>query len=251
MLIDDTGDDGTSYDDTTVEAETTCYYALRARNALRVSPQSAPVTVTTGAAPVEPVIARQVDGADLTLDGETLDTTGTCSESDIASIASGCTINIFDPTVPLAVDGTLDAGAGFSIQIARTGAGTLTASSVASAADFPSDGDSVDVTFPAGRNVLAIFYSGTTHCFRVNVVPYWEWDGVPLSKDSDCQSTTTQTAADITDEDCIVTQFGKTASLRFHNVIFKQFNVNVRVNGSEVITTPDTSALASPFTVNL
>ena len=64
-------------------------------------------------------------------------------------------------------------------------------------------------------------------------------------------TATTQTAADITDEDYIVTQFGKTASLRFHNVIFEQFNVNVRVNGSEVIKTPDTPTLASPFTVNL
>ena len=176
-LTDDTGDATTSYTDDSVSAETTYVYAIRARNAHGVSPQSDPVTVTTGAAPVEPVIARQVDGAEFILDGETLDTTGTCSESDIASIASGCTIDIFDATVPLAVDGTLDAGAGFSIQIARTGAGTLTASSVASAADFPSDGDSVDVTFPAGRNVLAIFYNGTTHYFRVNVVPYWEWDG--------------------------------------------------------------------------
>ena len=63
VLIDDTGDDGTSYDDTTVDVETTYYYALKARNAGGLSRQSETVKVSTEAAQKEtsPVVARHFD----------------------------------------------------------------------------------------------------------------------------------------------------------------------------------------------
>ena len=51
LLADDTGDANASYTDDTVEAETTYVYAVRARNAHGLSPQSDPVSVTTPAAP--------------------------------------------------------------------------------------------------------------------------------------------------------------------------------------------------------
>ena len=51
VLTDDTESAGTSHTDDTVEAETTYLYAVRARNAGGLSPQSEPVSVTTPAAP--------------------------------------------------------------------------------------------------------------------------------------------------------------------------------------------------------
>ena len=89
------------------------------------------------------------------------------------------------------------------------------------------------------------------HFFRVNVVPYWELSGNRLSKDSDCQSVPARTAAQITDDDCILTQFGNTAKLRFHNVILAQYNVYVDVNGSRVVTEPDDAALGAAFDLDL
>ncbi len=53
VLTDDTGDASTSYTDDTVAAETTYAYAIRARNAHGLSPQSDPVSVTTLAPPPE------------------------------------------------------------------------------------------------------------------------------------------------------------------------------------------------------
>ena len=105
--------------------------------------------------------------------------------------------------------------------------------------------------FASGR--LGVNDAGTYHWFRVNVLPYWEWNGERLSKDSDCRDITANAPAvdEITDDDCIVTQFGNTAELRFFNVINEHFNVYVEVNATEVITTPSTSDLGSPFTVNL
>ena len=55
MLTDDTGNASASYTDDTVEAETTYAYAIKARNAGGLGPQSDPLTVTTGPAPPEPV----------------------------------------------------------------------------------------------------------------------------------------------------------------------------------------------------
>ena len=108
VLTDDTGNTNTDYTDDTVSAERTYAYAVKARNAEGLGPQSDPVSVTTPAAPAEPEKAQQVAGAEFTLDGRTLDTTGTCSESDIGSITDGCTINIETKSPVFVVDGTLD-----------------------------------------------------------------------------------------------------------------------------------------------
>ena len=51
VLVDDTGDAAASYTDSTVDAETGYAYAVRARNAGGLGPQSDPVSVTTPAAP--------------------------------------------------------------------------------------------------------------------------------------------------------------------------------------------------------
>ena len=83
------------------------------------------------------------------------------------------------------------------------------------------------------------------------VVPYWELNGDRLSKSGDCRSATDRTAAQITDDDCIVTQFGNAPTIRFHNVIKDQFNVYVHVNGTEVIREPNNTALAGSFTLDL
>ena len=53
VLVNDTGNKNTSYTDDTVAAETTYVYAIRARNANGLSPQSDPVSVTTLAPPPE------------------------------------------------------------------------------------------------------------------------------------------------------------------------------------------------------
>ena len=108
VLTDDTGSASPSYTDNTVTAETTYLYAIKARNANGLSPQSDAATANTPAAPVEPESDLAVAGAEFTLDGEMLDTTGTCSESDIASIVDDCTINIDTKSPVFAVDGTLD-----------------------------------------------------------------------------------------------------------------------------------------------
>ena len=83
------------------------------------------------------------------------------------------------------------------------------------------------------------------------MVPYWEWNGNRLSKSSDCQSTSARTADQVTDEDCIVTQFRNSASVQFHNVITKHFNVYVEVNGITDVDEPDNTALGSSFRLDL
>ena len=55
VLTEDTGSTDASYSDDTVEAETTYAYAIQARNAEGLGPQSDPFSVTTGPAPPEPV----------------------------------------------------------------------------------------------------------------------------------------------------------------------------------------------------
>ncbi len=92
-----------------------------------------------------------------------------------------------------------------------------------------------------------------THFYRVNVLPYWEWNGERLSKDSDCRDTTANAPAvgEITDADCIVKKLGDTAEVQFFNVIQEHFNVYVDVNGTNVINEPSTTDLGSSFTVNL
>ena len=200
-------------------AATTYYYAIRARNANGLSEPSDTVTARTHPAPSQPEIAPQVAGADFTLDGEDLDTTGACSESDIAAIAAGCTINIYATAATFAVEGMLDTDDRLSLRIGRDKTAVDSATAVANAGDLRGTDQTVTLTFEVGRNLLRLWGdednagTGEEHFFRVNVVPYWELSGNRLSKSDDCQSTTARTAAQITDDDCIVTQVSMVGNL--------------------------------------
>ena len=258
VLTDDTGSTSTSHNDDTVEAAKEYAYAIRARNAGVLSPQSDTVTVTTQAAPEELVTELALAGADFTLDGKTLDTTGTCSESNIGSIPDACTINIETKSPVFAVDGTLDSDDRINIRTGRDKAAVDASSAIADESDLRGDDQTVDLTFPEGRSLLRVWGDEDDtaggeeeHFFRVNVAPYWEWNGNRLSKDSNCQSTSSRTADQVTDDDCIVTQSGNAALLRFHNVINEQFKVHVDVNGAEVIREPDNTALDGSFTLDV
>ena len=105
VLVNDTGNASASYTDDTVTAETAYAYAIKARNANGLSPQSYPAPANTPAAPVEPESDLAIGGTEFTLDGQMLDTTGACDESDITQITDDCTINIASTSVALrAVD---------------------------------------------------------------------------------------------------------------------------------------------------
>ena len=261
VLIDDTGNANTSHTDDTVEAETTYLYAVRARNAHGLGPQSDPVTVTTPAAPEEdkpPTSARAIGGAEFTLDGKDLDTDGTCNEDTIGDITDACTINIDTTRVTFAVDGTLGSDDFVSVKIGRDKAAVDAASSQFVQDDLVGTDQEETLTFQAGRNLMRLWGKGAgvssvfeEHFYRVNVLPYWELNGDRLSKSDACRSATDRTAAQITDDDCIVTQVGTAATIRFRNVITDQFNVYVHVNGTQVITEPGDSALAGSFTLDL
>ena len=262
VLVNDTGNGSATYTDDTVTAETAYAYAVRARNAQGLGPQSDATTATTPAAPPEPVEPESdlaLAGVEFIIAGQTLDTTGTCSEGDITQIAAECTENITNPMPQFGVVGTLDSDDEVSVRIGRT---FMVSTEVVDESDLQGPNKRINPTFQPGRNILTIWGdedgSGPTgaeqHFFRINVVPYWEWNGERLSKDSDCRDTTANAPAvgDITDDDCIVApQFGNTAELRFFNVINEHFNVYVEVNGTNVISEPSTSDLGSSFTVNL
>ena len=258
VLTGDTGTASASYSDDTVSAETTYVYAIRARNAAGLGPQSDTVSVTTQAAPEELLTELALAGVEFIIAGQTLDTTGTCSEGDITQIAAECTENITNPMPQFGVVGTLDSDDEVSVRIGRT---FMVSTEVADESDLQGPNKRINPTFQPGRNILTIWGdedgSGPTgaeqHFFRINVVPYWEWNGERLSKDSDCRDTEANAPAvgDITDDACIVTQFGNTAELRFFNVINEHFNVYVEVNGTNVISEPSTTDLGRSFTVNL
>ena len=255
VLVDNTGSG--SYTDSTVSAETTYAYAIRARNAAGLSPQSDTVSTTTQAAPPEIIAERSTSGFEITLDGQTLDTDTACDEDDVASIPEGCTVNIETKSPVFAVDGTVDTDDLIAITTGRDKAAVDTASESADESDLRGADQSVALTFPEGRSLLQVVTDEDeaaggeeTHYFRVNVVPHWELNGQRLSKDSACQSATARTAAQITDSKCILTNF-KGGSLRFHNVINQHFNVYVDVNGDRVISEPDDTSLAEPFTLDL
>ena len=261
VLADDTGDANTSYADSSVAAETSYAYAVRARNAHGLGPQSDPRTATTLAAPEEddpPTSARAIAGPEFTLDGKDLDTTGTCNQDNIVQITDACTINIDTTTVIFAVDGTLDSNDRLTVKIGRDKAAVDSVSTVADESDLRGTDQTVTLTFPAGRSLMRLWgdEDGTSggseeHFYRVNVLPYWELNGDRLSKSDVCRSATARTAAQITDADCIVTQFGNAATIRFHNVVTAQFNVYVYVNETRVIDEPDDTALAASFTRDL
>ena len=258
VLTNDTGSTSTSYTDETVEPETQYFYAIRARNAGGLGPQSDTVSTTTQAAPPELLSEMSIAGVEFTLDGQTLDTASTCNESDVTAIVAGCTINIETKSPVFAVDGTVDSDDRLSIKTGRDKAAVDTASNIADASDLRGAGQTVTLTLPEGRSLLRLWGDqdgnpggGEEHFFRVNVVPYWEWNGDQLSKDSACRAATAPAAAAITDDDCILTQAGNTASIRFHNVIKDQYNVYVDVKGERVISEPGTTTLAASFTVSL
>ena len=260
VLVNDTGNASASYTDDTVTAETAYAYAIKARNANGLSPQSYPAPANTPAAPVEPESELAVAGASFFLEGEELDTTGTCSESDITAITDDCTLDFDSTVLHVTTGGSLDTDDRIDIKIGRDLSEVNAASTSVDQDDLPGGLGRPPVTFQVGRNLMRVWgdedeVSGgeETHFFRVNVVPYWEWNGERLSKDSDCRDTTANAPAvgDITDSDCIVKKLGDTAELRFFNVIKEQFNVYVEVNETNVINEPSTTDLGSSFTVNL
>ncbi len=254
VLTEDTGSTDASYSDDTVEAETTYAYAIRARNAGGLGPQSDTVSVTTQAAPEELLTELALAGVEFIIAGQTLDTTGTCSETDITQIAAGCTEDITNPMPQFGVVGTLDSDDRVEVRIGRDLAGLT---SVAYESDLQGLNKRITPTFQPGRNLLRVWGdedgdSGGTeqHFFRINVVPYWELNGDQLSKDDDCQSTTARTAAQITDSDCILTTLDP-AVFRFYNVISDHFNAYVDLNTVRQVDAPDDTALGKPFTVDL
>ena len=262
VLLDDTGSATSSYTDSNVVEQTTYVYAVRARNARGLGPQSDPVTVTTSAVPEEdkpPTSARALAQAEFTLAGQDLDTSDSnCLEDTIGDITDACTINVNTTTAIFAVDGTLDSNDRISVKIGRDKAAVDSVSAVADESNLVGTDREVELTFQVGRNLMRLWGDedgspggSEVHFYRVNVLPYWELNGDRLSKIDDCRSSSDRTAAQITDDDCIVTQFGTSAKIQFHNVIKDQFNVYVHVNGIEVIREPGNTALAGPFTLDL
>ena len=166
VLTGDTGNASTSYNDDSVTAETTYAYAIRARNAGGLGPQSDPISVRTLAAPVEPESARSIAGADFTLDGKALDTTGTCSETDVASISDGCTINILITSPVFAVDGTLDSNDRLTIKTGRDKAAVDAASNIADENDLRGTDQTVVLTFPEGMSLLRLWGGRGWHSRR-------------------------------------------------------------------------------------
>ena len=261
VLADDTGSATSSYTDSNVAAQTSYAYAVRGRNAHGLGPKSDPVTATTSAATEEdepPTSARAIANAEFTLDGKDLDTTGVCNEDSIGDIAAACTINIDTRSPVFAVVGTLDSDDRLSVTTGRDQAAVDAATAAADQSTLRGTDQSVSLTIAAGRNLLRLWGDedgspggSEEHFYRVNVLPYWELNGDRLSKSDDCQSTTTRTAADIADADCIVKQFGNTAELQFHNVLSEHFDVYVSLNGTEIISAPGNNELAGSFTVTL
>ena len=254
VLTGDTGSAASSYTDDSVTAETTYVYTIRARNAGGLGPQSDTVSVTTQAAPEELVTEEQVAGVDFIIAGQMMDTTGTCSEDDIALIGDDCTHDITNPMPQFGVLGTLDTDDRVSVRIGRDLAGLT---DVADQSDLQGPNKRIRLDLQPGRNLLRIWGDENNdpggseqHFFRVNVVPYWELNGERLSKDSACRSATARTAAQITDSKCILTTF-KGGSFSFHNVLSDHFNAYVDVNTVRQVDTPDDAALANPFPVTL
>ena len=122
---------------------------------------------------------------DFILDGHMLDTTSTCTESEITSIVEACTINITSPTVQITIDGTKDVDDRIKIKVGRDKAAVDAETAGPDQNNFPSDGSSANLSFQPGRNLLSVWGdedgSGSTapteHFFRINLVPYWELNG--------------------------------------------------------------------------
>ena len=188
VLLDDTESAGTSYTDSNVAAETTYLYAVRARKAHRLGPQSDPVTATTLAPPEEddpPTSARALAGAEFTLDGQDLKTDGTCNEDTIVNITDACTINIDTTAAIFAVDGTLDSDDRLNVKIGRDKAAVDAASESADESDLRGTDQTVTLTFPRGISLMRVWGDedgspggSEVHFFRVNVGPRAEIEAV-------------------------------------------------------------------------
>ena len=239
-------------------------YAVRARNPGGLGPQSDPVSVTTLAAPPpdpkreEPRVARAVAGVDFIIAGQTMDTSGTCNDDDIADIVAACTHNITNPMPQFGIIGEMVPHSFLSV---RTGRDLLSAFNdpiIAGASDFAGVDTRIRLNLPPGRSLLRLngregqdTNTIRTYFYRINVVPYWELNGEQLSRSDDCKSTTDLTASEITDADCIALVHGNTVNLQFRNVIKAQFNAYVYVNTTEVVDAPEDSDLANPFALDL
>ena len=179
-LADDTGSATSSYTDSNVAAQTTYAYAIRARNARGLGPQSDPVTATTSTAPEEdepPTSARAIADAEFTLDGQDLDTSDSnCLEDNIGDITADCTINIDTTTVIFAVVGTLDSNDRLNVKIGRDKAAVDAASESADESDLRGTDQTVTLTFPVGISLMRVWGDENTspggseeHFYRVNV----------------------------------------------------------------------------------
>ena len=176
VLNNDTGTNSTSYTDDTVTAETTYVYAVLARNANGLSAQSDATTANTPAPPVEPESDLAIAGVDFTLDGKALDTTGTCSESNVGSISDDCTVNILIKSPVFAVDGTVDSDDRINIKTGRDKAAVDGASTSADESTLRGTDQTVVLTFPEGMSLLRLWGDedgtaggGEEHFFQVNV----------------------------------------------------------------------------------
>ena len=201
VLVDDTGSATTSYTDS-VTAQTSYAYAVRARNARGLGPQSDPVTVTTPAAPAKPAglvtaashTTEVFHDANFTLGGQDLatatSTAAYCLEDSIGRITAACTINIDTTTVILALDGTLHRDDRLRVRVDGT-------SNYFDESDFEGTDQTVTLTFPEGESLLRLWgdtvYDGVDpreRFFRVNVVLSWNagftLDGEALDTTGTC-----------------------------------------------------------------
>ena len=247
-------------DERTVTVTSLANGSLHTFQVRAVNSEGSGAAVQATATPTATVVAMALAGAEFTLDGKDLDTTDSnCLEDTIGDVIDDCTINI-DTTTPIfAVDGTLDSDDRLNIRIGRDKAAVDAASNAADHDDLVGTDQEEELTFLVGRNLMRLWgdedgsggSSSEEHFYRVNVVPYWELNGDRLSKSHACRSTADRTAAQITHDNCIVTQFGNTATIQFHNVIKDQFNVYVHVNGTRVINEPGNTDLAGSFDLDL
>ena len=201
---------------------------------------------------------RESDPVEFLLDQNDLFTDGNCNEDNIEDVTDHCTYNIYTRTVRFELHGTVDSDDRLSVKIGRDKAAVDAASAAADASDLRGTDQGVNLTFPEGRSLMRLWGDedgspggSEEHFFRVNLVPFLELNGDRLSKSDDCRSETDRSAAQITDDDCIVTQFGNAPKIRFRNVTTDQFNVYVHVNGTEVIREPGNTELAGSFTLDI
>ena len=258
VLTADTGSASASYADDTVSAETNYAYAVRARNAHGLSPQSDPISVRTLEAPEEPESDLAIAGAEFTLDGKMLDTTGTCSQSNVDSISDDCTVNILIKSPVFAVVGTLDSNDRINIKTGRDKAAVDAASTSADESDLRGTDQTVVLTFPEGSSLMRLWgdedeASGDSeeHFYRVNVLPSWTLDGQTLPTHSDCRQDKDATNPDYSSANCSV-QTGKTSpDFQFVNTLHAHYNVYVYVNGNTAINQPGSSNIGDAVALSL